>query len=110
MNTSRQVERPFTCMRNPVLWGLHKLKTTVSETTCKNPVLPDKLWQKEMKLFACGTCLKPNSRGAPLPAERAHLCRAAPAQGSVLLPHILAPEEFFETRLTFDRPLQLQSM
>lgn len=35
----------------------------------KNPVLPDKLWQKEMKLFACGTCLKPNSRGTPLPAS-----------------------------------------
>lgn len=98
-------------MRNPVLSGLHNLKKMGPETTCKNPVLPDKLWQREMKLFACGTCLKPNSRGTPLPASP-HLCRAAPAQGSVLLLHILAPGEFFETRLTFHRhpPLQLQNI
>lgn len=99
-------------MRNPVLWGLHNLKKMGPETTCKNPVLLDKLWQKEMTLFACRACLKPNSRGTILPARRAHLCRAAPAQESVLLLHNLAPGEFFETRLTFDRhpPLQLQSI
>lgn len=66
----------------------------------------------EMELFACGTCLKPNSRGTPLPVRTAHLWRAAPAQGSVLLLHILSSGEFFETRFTFDRhsPLQLQSI
>ena len=99
-------------MRNPVIWGLHNLKKTGPETTYKNPVLPDKLRQKEMKLFAQGTCLKPNSRGTPVPARRAHPCRAAHAQGSVLLLRSLALGEFFEARLTFDRhlPLQLQSI
>lgn len=99
-------------MRNPVIWGLHNLKKTGPETTYKNPVLPDKLWQKEMKLFAQGTCLKPNSRGTPVPARRAHPCRAAHAQGSVLLLRNLALGEFVEARLTFDRhlPLQLRSI
>lgn len=64
-----------------------------------------------MKLFAQGTCLKPNNRDTPVPARRAHPCRAAHAQGYVLLLCNLALGELFEARLTFDRhpPLQLRS-
>lgn len=51
-----------------------------------------------MTLFAEGTCLKPKSRGTPVPARRAHPCRAARARGSVLLLPNLALGEFFEAR------------
>lgn len=77
---SPQVERPSACMRNLVFLGRHNLKKTGPETTYKNPVLPDKPRQKDMKLCAQGTCLKPNIRGTPVPARRAHLCRDAHAQ------------------------------
>lgn len=82
-------------MRNPVIWGLHTLQETGPQTTDKNPVLPDKLQQKEVKLFAQGTCLKPNNRETPVPARRAHPCRAAHAQGSILLLQKLTLHEFF---------------
>lgn len=87
------------CMRNLVISGRHNLKKTDPETTYKNPVLPDKLQQTDMKLCAKETCLKPNIRGTLAPARRAHPCRAAHAQGSVLLLWGLALGEFFQNEV-----------
>lgn len=102
----------FTCTGNPVIWGLHTFKKMSPETTYKNPVLPDKLQQQEMRLFAQGTCLKQNSRAAPVPARRAPPCKAAHAQVSVLTLLNLALREFFKARITLDRhpPLYPQSL
>lgn len=110
-NTSRQVERPFTCMRNPVLLGLHNLKRMGPWNYLQKSCSPRQAVAEGDEVICMWDMPKAKQQRNTSPSLTSS-CRAAPAQGSVLLLYILAPGELFETSLAFDRhpPLQLQSI